>query len=86
MTEPVSVPSVEERLRVCLALAKGLFLLSALSTEEHYVQLDDDGPLQQAPDLTRSLREHLLAVRAALSVECMNREAPPHAVDDGAPR
>ncbi len=83
MTEHVSVPSVEERLRVCLALAKGLFLLSALSTSQHTVQLDEDGAFHDAPELTRSLREHLLAVRAALPAECMNREAPPQSSDDG---
>jgi hypothetical protein len=77
VTEHVSIPSVEERLRVCLALAKTLFLLSALSTDQHAVQLDDDDGLHQAPELTRRLREHLVAVRAALPAECIGRDAPP---------
>ena len=71
------VPNVEERLRVSLALARALFLLSAVSTEQPAIQLDDDDGLHQAPELTRMLHEHLRAVRAALPVECMGREAPP---------
>jgi hypothetical protein len=79
--------TVEERLRVCLTITKGLYVLLELAGEHHWVELEGfepDDVLHKAPELTRSLRDQLLAVRAALPFECMSREAPLPAVDGGA--
>jgi hypothetical protein len=81
MTNSVSVPvlSVEERLRVCLTLTKGLYHFVELVGEHELAALEGFEPSEaqrKVPQLTRALRDQLVAVRAALSFECLSREAP----------
>ena len=76
---PAPILSVEERLRVCLTLTKGLFHLTELAAEHAHAELEHFEPrdvLNHVPDLTQALRDQLLAVRGALPFECLSRPAP----------
>jgi hypothetical protein len=76
---PIPILSVEERLRVCLTLTKGLYHLSELAGEHDYAGLEDFEPacvLGHVSKLTRALRHQLLAVRGALTFACLSRDAP----------
>jgi hypothetical protein len=75
----VSTLSVEERLRICLTLTKGLYHVLEVAGEHEGAALQHFQPsevLTHIPELTRALRDQLVAVRAALPFECLSREAP----------
>ncbi len=75
------VPSVEERLRVCLILIGGVYQFDGLAYAQEHVQFDGieaKDLRDQIPRLAEALREQVLAVRDALPFECMNHEAPSH--------
>jgi len=77
--DPIPILDVEERLRVCLTLTKGLYHYLEIAGEHARARLDNFQPrdvLNQVPELTRALRDQLLAVRAALPFECRSRPAP----------
>jgi len=75
------VPTIEERLRICLILIGGVYHLDELADAQEHVRfeaIEAKDLRDQIPRLAEALREQVLAVRAALPFECLNHDAPIH--------
>jgi hypothetical protein len=75
------VPSVEERLRVCLTLINGVHCFDDIADAQEHVHFDGiqaEDLRNEIPNLADALRQQVLAIREALPSECLNHEAPPY--------
>jgi hypothetical protein len=75
----VHVLSVEERFRVCFTIVDSVHQINELAGEYAIIRVDEFAPDEvrhQIPLLIRALREQLVTLKAALSFDCLSRQAP----------